>query len=574
MKQRFSLLVLFSFLALAVMSQDTLMSYRLNLVQHPVTKRYGYAYKEQNVRSPIHGISASAVNLIGSGGSALISKKDAEYIDWAVPAQYEDADKKFRENVAMVKVGGKVGFIDLHNRFVIVPTYDGDTDLDGFHEGLAAVKRDGKWGYIDKAGRVAIAFDYEEADNFDEDFIAAVKRDGKWGAISIDGKMVVEPESKTKAMMKTLPTSNKKWREAKKLVQEQKANGSFDAVTAKLRQTAADVNTKIARTAHETLKYTQIGGADSLGIKDQYGRIIIPQGYSSITHDAATDAFVVKRGGKYGLFTYNGGRVIGTCFESMASSNKGRFAVTACGASGWIDAIGNLSPGLLSQINANGIAAEKKSKMDAVKCYNTALEINPECVAAYNNLALLDFENKDYNKGMRKLKLAAKLDPNDTIVAKNLEWAKQERKERRSERWSTGFQIASAIITLGTTAYTTYSAVTGKGASSGTSYAGTSGYDDTVSGTSGSSGSSSRSSGNSASGKCKYCAGSGTCSASSYVSRKNACNGSGLCGYCDGAGWNGMGSSQHICTACNGTKKCKTCGGTGKCKHCHGTGRA
>lgn len=46
------------------------------------------------------------------------------------------------------------------------------------------------------------------------------------------------------------------------------------------------------------------------------------------------------------------------------------------------------------------------------------MSINPEYASAYNNLALIDIENKDYSKGMRKLKLAHELVPNDSVIAK------------------------------------------------------------------------------------------------------------------------------------------------------------
>lgn len=478
-------------------AQDTtLVSYRLNLVQHPVTKRYGYAFKEQNVKSPIHGVSASAVNVLGSGGSFLIGKKDADFIDWAIPAQYDDAARKFSENVAMVKVNGKVGFIDLYNRFAIAPAYDGDTDIDGFHEGLAAVKKDGKWGYINKLNQTVIPFDYEEADNFNDCLIAAVKKDGKWGAIDISGKVVVPFESKSLAVLKTIPTSNKLWREAKKKAKEQESAGQFDKIMAPIRQAAQTLNEKISYDNHEKLTYTHVGEGDSIGVMDNYGRTIVPKEFNSVKQDSRTGAFIVEKKGKYGLYTYNGGRVVGPYFDSMQSSNNGHFTVQVYGISGWISADGILSDNLLSDLCAKGIETEETSVATASDMYTAALNINPECVAAYNNLALIDFSNKDYNKGMRKLKLAAELDPADETVKKNLEWAKEQRKERRSERWNTGFKIATTIITIGATAYSTYSAISGNTSS---------GYQDTG-GTSFSSSSSDSSTGSSTSksGKLSY----------------------------------------------------------------------
>ena len=98
-RRQICFLSFFLFLALAIHGQDTLVSYRLNLVKHPVTKRYGYAFKDQNINSPIRGLASTALNAFGSGASVLVGKKDAENIDWAIPPQYDDAAKKFKENL-------------------------------------------------------------------------------------------------------------------------------------------------------------------------------------------------------------------------------------------------------------------------------------------------------------------------------------------------------------------------------------------------------------------------------------------------------------------------------------------
>lgn len=178
--KRISFALFFSCVAMCLCAQE-LAAYRLNLVRHPETKKYGYAFKEQNINSPIRGAASTAVNVLGSGASVLIGKSNADNIDWAIPPQYDDAANKFRENLAMVKVNGKVGFIDLYNRFIIEPVYDDVDDMDGFHQGVAAVKKDGKWGYINKEGECVIPFEYDAADAFDEDLIAPVKVGELWG---------------------------------------------------------------------------------------------------------------------------------------------------------------------------------------------------------------------------------------------------------------------------------------------------------------------------------------------------------------------------------------------------------
>lgn len=562
------LLLCFIAYTLGITAQDTLVSYRLNLVKHPYTKHYGYAFKKQNINSPIHGTTSTAINWFGKAGSVLISKKEAENIDWAIPPHYEAAANKYHENLAMVTVNGKTGFIDMYNRFIIEPIFDKTDDLDGFHQGVAAVCKNGKWGYIDKEGKTLIPFEYDDADAFNDNLIAAVKKDGKWGAIDIMGKTVVPIDNKVKAAMITVPISNKAWCAATAEAKEKKNNGTFDNRLDAIRKASNNTNAKIAKNWRQQLLYTKVGAVDSLGYQDQYSRRIVPEGYEQIILDKDDCAFIVKKNGKYGAYLYNGAKLIQPCFDSMSQFTKGRSTVSARSIKGWIDLEGNLAPDFLYNMASLGIEQEKTSNAQARQTYENILDINPEYASAYNNLALMDIANKDYNKGMRKLKLAHELSPNDSIIIKNLKWAKESRKERRYERWMSGFEIAGAIIGIASTAYSTYSSIKG----GGTASAGNASYS-SGSSAGGSSSNSGKSHGSSGTGKCKYCAGSGTCSLTNMGNRKKYCNGSKLCGYCDGAGWNSAGGDSVTCTVCKGTKKCQSCNGTGRCKYCHGSGK-
>ena len=173
---------------------------------------------------------------------------------------------------------------------------------------------------------------------------------------------------------------------------------------------------------------------------------------------------------------------------------------------------------------------------------------------ALNNLAIIDINNKDYNKGLKKLKLAHKLAPDNELISENLHAAKKNRNERRWNRITTGLEIAAAVITIGAA---TYSAVNGVSApTSGLSPSGSMATGDY------SSGSSKSVSAN----KCSFCAGSGKCSGS------HRCRGSGKCNYCNGQGIDSTAGHYHECGSCHGSGKCSFCGGSGQCKHCNGKG--
>ena len=64
--------------------------------------------------------------------------------------------KRFTEKLAGVVLGGKVGFIDIYNRFIIKPQFENADDIHGFNLGLSAVKKNGKFGFINKKGEFVV----------------------------------------------------------------------------------------------------------------------------------------------------------------------------------------------------------------------------------------------------------------------------------------------------------------------------------------------------------------------------------------------------------------------------------
>mgnify|MGYP000085824045 FL=1 len=76
------------------------------------------------------------------GWDAALVNQDYE-INWLISPQYEGVTKRFTEKLAGVVLGGKVGFIDIYNRFIIKPQFENADDIHGFNLGLSAVKNEG-----------------------------------------------------------------------------------------------------------------------------------------------------------------------------------------------------------------------------------------------------------------------------------------------------------------------------------------------------------------------------------------------------------------------------------------------
>lgn len=148
--------------------------------QNAVTKKWGY---EQTENKGWWENSKYRGNSMFGGWDAALVNQDYE-INWLISPQYEGVTKRFTEKLAGVVLGGKVGFIDIHNRFIIKPQFENADDIHGFNLGLSAVKKNGKFGFINKKGEFVIEPQFDYADNFRDNMLATIKQDGKFGAIN------------------------------------------------------------------------------------------------------------------------------------------------------------------------------------------------------------------------------------------------------------------------------------------------------------------------------------------------------------------------------------------------------
>ena len=105
---------------------------------------------------------------------------------WIINPKFERA-MSFSDGMAVVKLNGKFGCIDIAGETVIPYRFDAAYS---FSEGLAAVKINGKWGYINKSGSAVISYRFDEAKSFSEGK-APVLFNGKWGFIDRTGKGVI-----------------------------------------------------------------------------------------------------------------------------------------------------------------------------------------------------------------------------------------------------------------------------------------------------------------------------------------------------------------------------------------------
>lgn len=107
-----------------------------------------------------------------------------------VEATYDGAGNFFSEGLAVVKLHGKYGVINLRGESITPFKYD---EIDNFYNGYASVKLRNKWGFINKKGMEITALKYDILHNFSEGF-AAVNLNGMFGFIDTDGCEITKIE--------------------------------------------------------------------------------------------------------------------------------------------------------------------------------------------------------------------------------------------------------------------------------------------------------------------------------------------------------------------------------------------
>jgi hypothetical protein len=89
-----------------------------------------------------------------------------------------------------VKVGGKIGLIDINGKEIVPPKYD---QVGKFSDGLASVCLNKKCGFVDKTGKEVVPLKYDETNAngfFSAGSIVAVKLGSKWLFVDKTGKEI------------------------------------------------------------------------------------------------------------------------------------------------------------------------------------------------------------------------------------------------------------------------------------------------------------------------------------------------------------------------------------------------
>jgi len=90
--------------------------------------------------------------------------------------KYDRMDSHIKNDLILVSLNGKSGFINIHNKLVIDFKFD---SANRFNKGLALVSLYDKFGYINVKGEIVIPIKFDKADYYFTDEVEELERDGK-----------------------------------------------------------------------------------------------------------------------------------------------------------------------------------------------------------------------------------------------------------------------------------------------------------------------------------------------------------------------------------------------------------
>ncbi len=106
-------------------------------------------------------------------------------------ASFVGAQEKRLNDLLLIRVNEKVGFIDKTGKVIIEPQFE---DAQEFSEGLAPVKVKEKWGFINEFGKIVIEPNFDMVFRPFHEGISDVRIGQKWGFIDNTGKFIIEPK--------------------------------------------------------------------------------------------------------------------------------------------------------------------------------------------------------------------------------------------------------------------------------------------------------------------------------------------------------------------------------------------
>lgn len=271
-----------------------------------------------NVRVVVQGFKDGLAPVTVGDKLGFIDRTGA----FAIPPQFDDSFYFGEGGPIGVIVGDRFGFVDKTGAMVIPPQFDHTFH---FYEGVAPVQVGDKWGVIDPTGAFVVTPQYDYISDFSEG-LAGVKKDGRAGFIDRQGRIAIPLRYDYAGL----------FRHGLGLIMVGDKTGYVDAsgnLVVPLRTEAT------GGTFEDGL--TSIISNNRYGYIDTMGHEAIPATYE-YARPFSEGFAVVGNGGKYGFVDTKGAEAIPLQFDDAFSFTQGVAAVRMGDMWGFIDTAGKV----------------------------------------------------------------------------------------------------------------------------------------------------------------------------------------------------------------------------------------
>jgi len=210
---------------------------------------------------------------------------------------------------------GKYGYADYEDKWVVQPQYDEANGFDDLNFAFAKLKD--KWGLIDLQGKVALPFAFDKI-IYDETYfgveqIITVVKNNKYGMVSrTSGKIVVEciydkGFTFNDGLFYQLGTVS--------VVYRNKKAGLLNEKGVEVVPCIYDGGKEPFTTLDEF--FLLVKQNNKTGVLDTVGHQLLPCQFDKVEiSDSMSEAFVVKKDGKYGLYSFSGKEMIAPIYDA------------------------------------------------------------------------------------------------------------------------------------------------------------------------------------------------------------------------------------------------------------------
>jgi hypothetical protein len=230
---------------------------------------------------------------------------------------------------------GKYGYVDYEDNWVVQPQYDEANGFDDLTFAFAKLK--GKWGLIDLQGKMVLPFEYDKIiyDNdyyFGDEQIITVVKNNKYGMVSRTiGKVFVECIYEKgfyfdEGFFYQLGTVS--------VVYRNKKAGILNDKGVEVVPCIYDGGKQPFTTLDDF--FLLVKQNKKMGVLDTIGRQLLPCEFEKVEiSDSMSEAFEIKKDGKYGLYSFSGKEMIAPLYDAPfylegeygVAKLKGKFGV-------------------------------------------------------------------------------------------------------------------------------------------------------------------------------------------------------------------------------------------------------